>query len=168
MDIQSVEKPAARSALHALRIALGRASFDTMKVCKREWCNEACGKVLSCGCPCRGMCGEVCPQICLKHTPDAKVYDEYVMETQLEDAEPNDRFLQLACPCKRVLPVAAMDSYMDGLDGKTGIIFPTCMFCRAVLWRYPLRYMMLFKRIQAEVDIIKHKILDGTRNEKLQ
>ena len=130
------------------------------EVCQRGRCEEPCEERLACGCYCLGMCGEVCPQVCKEHQPSTVVFDQYFIEIPLNELEDDQRLIQLECPCKKLVAVEAMDNYMlRSLDGENGIKFPCCMFCKAVLWKYPLRYSATFKRIQDSIDTIKRRTL---------
>ena len=121
-------------------------------------CELVANMVLKCGCHCLGMCGEVCPQVCRKHTPNAKVFDENVMQTALKDCGVEQRFLQLECACAQIVAVEVMDKYIYTLKSEPDVRLPRCMFCKSILWRYPLRYSPTFKAMQLKVDKIKRKI----------
>ena len=128
------------------------------EVCVRERCEEPCEEALKCGCPCLGMCGEVCPQVCRKLTPNAEVFDENVAQPALKDCDTEQRFLQLECACERIVAVEVMDKYIDTLKGKAGVRLPRCMFCKSILWRYPLRYSPMFIAMQLKADKIKSRV----------
>ncbi|XP_031564674.1 uncharacterized protein LOC116300052 isoform X2 [Actinia tenebrosa] len=77
------------------------------EMCDREPCNEPCQKVLACGHPCIGLCGESCPILCYVCTP-AKVAAVSPNGQRNKDL----RFIQLK-ECGHVIEVNRMDDWMQ-------------------------------------------------------
>ncbi|CAG8504540.1 3512_t:CDS:10 [Ambispora leptoticha] len=86
-------------------------------VCDRPPCNEPCTKELSCGHPCKGLCGEQCPP-CIQCNPDLVCS---ITLTYLSDLDEDDKIYQIPdCGCE------ALDSYFknDATNSKTPRYYP--------------------------------------------
>ncbi|KAL8625015.1 hypothetical protein ACOMHN_012024 [Nucella lapillus] len=74
--------------------------------CDRERCDEPCPKLLECGHPCRGLCGETCLPFCLNCHP------EFFEELSSGKPEEEDRFVFLG-DCDHVEEVCFLDRWVD-------------------------------------------------------
>ena len=136
------------------------------ELCNRPRCNVPCAKQLSCGHRCIGLCGEMCPKKCRECHKDEVT--EIFFGT--ED-EPNARFVELA-DCGHVFEVEMMDQWMDQAettdDGKpVDVQLKLCPKCRIPI-RTSLRYGNIVKKILADFEQIKQKILLGKGERDLE
>ena len=116
-------------------------------------------KRLPCKHPCIGICGERCPKKCRVCHKD-EVTEICFGKEDDEDA----RFVELA-DCGDVIEVSAMDWWMDQAqaddDGKAvDVQLKRCPKCRTPI-RTSLRYGNIVKKILADFEKIKQKILLG-------
>ena len=116
-------------------------------------------KRLPCKHPCIGICGETCPKKCRVCHKD-EVTEICFGKEDDEDA----RFVELA-DCGDVIEVTAMDRWMDQAqaddDGKAvDVQLKRCPKCRTPI-RTSLRYGNIVKKILADFEKIKQKILLG-------
>ena len=116
-------------------------------------------KRLPCKHPCIGICGERCPKKCRVCHKD-EVTEICFGKEDDEDA----RFVELA-DCGDVIEVSAMDRWMDQAqaddDGKAvDVQLKRCPKCRTPI-RTSLRYGNIVKKILADFEKIKQKILLG-------
>ena len=116
-------------------------------------------KRLPCKHPCIGICGERCPKKCRVCHKD-EVTEVCFGKEDDEDA----RFVELA-DCGDVIEVSAMDRWMDQAqaddDGKAvDVQLKRCPKCRTPI-RTSLRYGNIVKKILADFEKIKQKILLG-------
>jgi hypothetical protein len=124
-------------------------------ICKRERCDKPCRlDIPKCGHPCIGLCGEPCPELCrLCHAS----YQDTITLLELGEAEPSERFLQLA-DCGHLFAVHALDRWMDELQATSSsggkIKMPACPGCRAPI-RRSLRYADIVRRCSLEVEQAK-------------
>ncbi|KAI4900627.1 hypothetical protein NFI96_021503, partial [Prochilodus magdalenae] len=125
--------------------------------CDRPPCTEKCDKVLPCGHPCIGLCGDPCPKKC-------RVCDrEEVTEIFFgNEDEPDSCFIELE-GCRHIIESTAMDHYM-GMDEDEGadldqraIRLKECPKCRRPI-RRNVRYGAHVNRSLAEIEKVKVQI----------
>ncbi|NXY18307.1 ZNFX1 protein, partial [Atrichornis clamosus] len=117
--------------------------------CNRPRCNVPCAKVLPCGHPCVGFCGEPCPKKCLvcDHEELTQIFFGF------ED-DPDARFVQLE-DCGHVFESQGLDHYIDKDDD--AIKLKVCPQCQTPI-RKNLRYGTSVKRQVDEIEQVKQKI----------
>ncbi|KAK7877831.1 hypothetical protein WMY93_031503 [Mugilogobius chulae] len=125
--------------------------------CDRPPCDEPCGKTLTCGHPCIGLCGEKCPDMCriCNHKEVTEIFFGF------ED-DPDSCFIQLQ-DCGHVIERRALDQYME-MDERqqankeeVAIKLKECPKCRTPI-RKNLRYGSHINRCLAEIELVKKKI----------
>ena len=118
--------------------------------CNRKPCNEPCKKLLKCGHPCIGLCGEKCPSKC-------RICDkDEVCKILFGDEEDEDaRFIELE-DCKHIVEVKACDQWM--LQTEAEVKFKCCPWCKTQI-RQSLRYGNIIKRTLKDYDSIKKQQL---------
>ncbi|XP_015334920.1 NFX1-type zinc finger-containing protein 1 [Marmota marmota marmota] len=120
--------------------------------CNRPPCYVPCTKLLACGHPCIGLCGEPCPKKCrVCHLDEVtQIFFGY------ED-EPDARFVQLE-DCSHIFEVQALDRYMnEQKDDEVAIRLKVCPICQVPI-RKNLRYGTSIKQRLEEIEIVKEKI----------
>ncbi|NWW30854.1 ZNFX1 protein, partial [Panurus biarmicus] len=119
------------------------------EVCNRPRCNVPCAKMLPCGHPCVGLCGEPCPKKCLvcDHEELTQIFFGF------ED-DPDARFVQLE-DCGHVFESQGLDHYMDEDDDVVKL--KVCPLCQTPI-RKNLRYGTSVKRQVEEIERVKQKI----------
>ena len=123
------------------------------EICDRPPCNEPCEKILECGHPCIGLCGEKCPSRC-RICDKELVCDIFFGTEDEEDA----RFVQLE-DCGHFFEVSGLDAYFGKYADCSGEVkFITCPKCRTPI-RTSLRYCNKVKQILKDVEGIKLKQL---------
>ncbi|NWZ82733.1 ZNFX1 protein, partial [Poecile atricapillus] len=117
--------------------------------CNRPRCNVPCAKVLPCGHPCVGFCGEPCPKKCLvcDHEELTQIFFGF------ED-DPDARFVHLE-DCGHVFESQGLDHYMDEDDDVVKL--KVCPLCQTPI-RKNLRYGTSVKRQVEEIERVKQKI----------
>ncbi|XP_039935790.1 NFX1-type zinc finger-containing protein 1 [Hirundo rustica] len=117
--------------------------------CNRPRCNVPCAKMLPCGHPCVGLCGEPCPKKCLvcDHEELTQIFFGF------ED-DPDARFVQLE-DCGHVFESQGLDHYMDEDDDVVKL--KVCPMCQTPI-RKNLRYGTSVKRQVEEIERVKQKI----------
>ncbi|XP_053848821.1 NFX1-type zinc finger-containing protein 1 [Vidua macroura] len=121
--------------------------------CNRPRCNVPCAKMLRCGHPCVGFCGEPCPKKCLvcDHEELTQIFFGF------ED-DPDARFVQLE-DCGHVFESVGLDHYMDEDDDVVKL--KVCPLCQTPI-RKNLRYGSSVKRQVEEIERVKKKIQGPT------
>ncbi|NWR35552.1 ZNFX1 protein, partial [Tachuris rubrigastra] len=117
--------------------------------CNRPRCNVPCSKLLRCGHPCAGFCGEPCPNKCLvcNHEELTEIFFGF------ED-DPDARFVQLE-DCGHIFESQGFDHYMDKDDDVVKV--KVCPSCQKPI-RKNLRYGTSVKRRVDEIEQVKQKI----------
>ncbi|NXT67826.1 ZNFX1 protein, partial [Chaetops frenatus] len=117
--------------------------------CNRPRCNVPCAKILPCGHPCVGFCGEPCPKKCLvcDHEELTQIFFGF------ED-DPDARYVQLE-DCGHVFESQGLDHYMDEDDDVVKL--KVCPSCQTPI-RKNLRYGTSVKRQVEEIERVKQKI----------
>ncbi|XP_027501643.1 NFX1-type zinc finger-containing protein 1 [Corapipo altera] len=117
--------------------------------CNRPRCNVPCPKLLRCGHPCAGFCGEPCPKKCLvcDHEELTQIFFGF------ED-DPDARFVQLE-DCGHIFESQGLDHYMDEDDDVVKL--KVCPLCQKPI-RKNLRYGTRVKRRVDEIERVKQKI----------
>ncbi|KAM4740439.1 NFX1-type zinc finger-containing protein 1 isoform 2-T2 [Anableps anableps] len=124
--------------------------------CDRPPCTQPCKKILNCGHPCIGLCGDKCPTKC--RFCDHDDVSEIFFGT--ED-EPEARFIQLE-DCGHIFESTAMDQWMfdtnQGPEEERVVIkLKECPRCKTPI-RKNLRYGSYINRSLAEIEMVKKKI----------
>ncbi|XP_054429592.1 NFX1-type zinc finger-containing protein 1 [Pteronotus mesoamericanus] len=134
--------------------------------CNRPPCYVPCTKLLACGHPCIGLCGEPCPKKC------RVCHQEEVTQIFFgSEDEPDARFVQLE-DCSHIFEVQALDRYMnEQKDDEVAIRLKVCPMCQVPI-RKNLRYGTSIKQRLEEIEIVKEKIQGSageiaTRQEQL-
>ncbi|XP_071503992.1 NFX1-type zinc finger-containing protein 1-like [Diadema antillarum] len=122
--------------------------------CDRKPCNEPCKKILPCGHPCIGLCGEKCPSKC-------RVCDkEEVTEIFFGSEDDDDaRFVELE-DCGHIIEVDALDQYMamsQDSDDTINIQLKGCPRCKTPI-RRNVRYGNAIKKALSDVEAVKTMI----------
>ena len=123
------------------------------ELCSRPECNEPCEKLLSCGHPCIGLCGEKCPSRC--RICDEKVVKELFFGTEDED---DAKFIELQ-DCHHVFEVSGLDKWVkntESTDADQPIQFKKCPRCSVEIRRH-LRYGNVVKQTLVDLEQIKLK-----------
>ena len=111
------------------------------EVCNRPACNEFCPLKLVCGHACVGLCGEMCPDICYRCSPEHEVF-------QGDTREPI-----LALSCGHYFPRDILDNYFERVRDCMDI--PSCPKCKEPIYT-TFRYGETIKRIQSKIDYEKY------------
>lgn len=123
------------------------------ELCNRPPCNEPCEKILKCGHPCIGLCGEKCPKLC-RICDKEKVCEVFFGTEEDESA----RFVTLE-DCGHLFEVESLDKWIGEENNQSGKIqFKTCPKCRTPV-RKSLRYCNEVKLVLRDVEEIKCKQL---------
>ncbi|NXC23528.1 ZNFX1 protein, partial [Campylorhamphus procurvoides] len=117
--------------------------------CNRPRCNVPCAKLLPCGHPCVGFCGEPCPKKCLVCNREELTQIFFGFEE-----DPDARFVQLE-DCGHVFESQGLDHYMDVDDDVVKL--KVCPLCQTPI-RKNLRYSTSVKRRVDEIEQVKQKI----------
>ena len=117
--------------------------------CDRPPCDEPCKKILGCGHPCIGLCGEKCPSKCRICNRD-EVCEIFLGKEADEDA----RFIELEC--KHVFEVTDCDYWMSQFESE--VAFKKCPRCSTQI-RKSLRYGNIIKQTLKDYDSIKKQQL---------
>ncbi|XP_072178732.1 NFX1-type zinc finger-containing protein 1-like [Diadema setosum] len=120
--------------------------------CDRKPCNEPCRKLLPCGHPCIGLCGEKCPSKC-------RVCDEEEVTEIFFGSEDDDdaRFVQLE-DCGHLFEVNALDAWMQTAGSESASVqLKECPRCKAPI-RNNVRYSNQIKRALADIERVKAKM----------
>lgn len=120
--------------------------------CNRPPCYVPCTKLLACGHPCIGLCGEPCPKKC------RVCHQEEVTQIFFgSEDEPDARFVQLE-DCSHIFEVQALDRYMNEQGDEVAIKLKVCPICQVPI-RKNLRYGTSLKQCLEEIEVVKEKIL---------
>ncbi|KAB0383722.1 hypothetical protein FD755_005639 [Muntiacus reevesi] len=120
--------------------------------CDRPPCYVPCAKLLACGHPCIGLCGEPCPKKC------RVCHQEEVTQIFFgSEDEPDARFVQLE-DCSHIFEVQALDRYMNEQGDEVAIKLKVCPICQVPI-RKNLRYGTSLKQCLEEIEVVKEKIL---------
>lgn len=120
--------------------------------CNRPPCYVPCTKLLACGHPCIGLCGEPCPKKC------RVCHQEEVTQIFFgSEDEPDARFVQLE-DCSHIFEVQALDRYMNEQGDEVAIKLKVCPICQVPI-RKNLRYGTSLKQRLEEIEVVKEKIL---------
>ena len=149
--------------------------------CERAACNVPCPKALACGHACIGLCGEPCPTQCrVCDGPTNGGYRDTLTLTDLRDAEPGDRFVQLQ-DCGHTFEAEVLDGWMatqdisrpapaaaaaaagaaddaaaEGAGAGHALQLPVCPGCRVPV-RRSFRYSGLVRRCLLEIEEVKRR-----------
>ena len=131
-------------------------------MCDREPCNEPCKKILKCGHPCIGLCGEKCPSKCRICNRD-EVCEIFFGNEDEEDA----RFIEFE-ECQHLIEVSACDAWITqdlvADESKSAKVqFKTCPKCKTQI-RKSLRYGNIIKKTLEDYENIKAKQLISLTN----
>jgi len=122
--------------------------------CNRPPCNLPCQKLLPCGHPCIGVCGEICPKKCRICNED-EVCEIFFGNEDEEDA----RFIELQ-DCGHFFEVENLDTWVEtsNQEDPSEVQFKVCPKCKTPI-RRSLRYGNAIKKTLADVEQIKRKQL---------
>jgi len=126
--------------------------------CDRPPCDEPCRRVLRCGHPCIGLCGEKCPRLC--RVCNRKELTEFILYGFEEDDDA--RFIELT-DCHHCIEVQALDHWMrmenehDQNDTNDEILMKCCPRCKVTIWR-SFRYGNVIRRRTADVQKVKKRL----------
>ncbi|XP_069507285.1 NFX1-type zinc finger-containing protein 1 [Ambystoma mexicanum] len=123
------------------------------EACDRPPCNVPCTKMLKCGHPCIGLCGEPCPTKCRECNHDEITQIFFGFED-----EPDARYVELE-DCKHIFEVTGFDKYMNtiGDEQETFIKLKVCPSCQTPI-RKNLRYGSLIKERLEEIEKVKVRL----------
>ena len=124
-------------------------------MCNRPPCNEPCKKILKCGHPCIGLCGEKCPRKCRICNKEG-VCEIFFGNEADEDA----RFIKLE-DCKHLIEVTARDTWMAQAADESKpseVQFKCCPKCNTQI-RKSLCYGNIIKQTLKDYEIIKEQQL---------
>lgn len=126
--------------------------------CNRQRCDEPCTKLLKCGHPCIGLCGERCTSKC-RECDKEDVQELLFGSEEEEDA----RFIQLE-DCNDIVEVTGLDRWMkiEGSDS-TEVKFKVCPKCSTPI-RKSFRYGNAIKQVLHDVQEIKLKQAKASQN----
>ncbi|XP_048877737.1 NFX1-type zinc finger-containing protein 1 [Brienomyrus brachyistius] len=130
--------------------------------CDRTPCFRICTKMLPCGHPCIGLCGETCPNKCR-----ACHHEELTEIFFGTEDDPLARFIQLE-DCRHIFESSALDKFMKegtnddnaGDRNQQAIRLKECPRCRTPI-RRNLRYGAHVNRSLAEIEKVK-AVLNGS------
>uniref|UniRef100_T1IT09 RZ-type domain-containing protein n=1 Tax=Strigamia maritima TaxID=126957 RepID=T1IT09_STRMM len=123
------------------------------ELCTRDPCNVACQKVLICGHPCIGLCGEKCPKLCRICNREELL--EFVLSGNEEDDDA--RFIELA-DCGHCIEVEGLDYWMQLEIRDDGVKMKDCPRCKTTIWK-SLRYGNIIKqRMDQNLRNIMHQV----------
>ncbi|KAK3878843.1 hypothetical protein Pcinc_016532 [Petrolisthes cinctipes] len=122
--------------------------------CSRKPCNHPCKKVLKCGHPCVGFCGDPCPPLCRKCNND-ELTD--IILSGNED-EPDARFVLLE-DCGHTIEVEGLEGWLQ--QEAAEIRMKDCPKCRSTIYnnrRYQHIILQTYQVVMKVKDFyIKHK-----------
>ncbi|XP_060591010.1 NFX1-type zinc finger-containing protein 1-like [Ruditapes philippinarum] len=122
--------------------------------CDRARCDQPCKKLLACGHPCIGLCGEPCPT-------DCRVCNEQTV-TEIffgNEDEPDAMFVLLEdCRAKCIIESNAMDNYMDQKNNDGKIKLKECPKCKTPI-RKSNRYRHIINETLLDIEKVKEKKL---------
>lgn len=125
--------------------------------CNRPPCYVPCTKLLACGHPCIGLCGEPCPKKCRVCHQDEVTQIFFGFED-----EPDARFVQLE-DCSHFFEVQALDRYMnEQKEDEVAIRLKVCPVCQVPI-RKNLRYGASIKQRLEEIEVVKERIQGSAR-----
>ncbi|CAK8680919.1 unnamed protein product [Clavelina lepadiformis] len=118
--------------------------------CNRPPCDHPCEKVLKCGHPCIGFCGEPCPKLC--RTCNEDEVDKIIKDL---NAKQEERFIQLE-NCNHAFPLTTMDKLMLKTEDMSDLQFKKCPTCKTPITR-STRYGRVVNQNRSLINIIKKK-----------
>ncbi|XP_029467093.1 NFX1-type zinc finger-containing protein 1 [Rhinatrema bivittatum] len=121
--------------------------------CDRPPCNVPCTKLLECGHPCIGLCGEPCPKKCrVCH------HDEITQIFFGNEDELDARYVQLE-DCNHIFEVSGLDYFMTEEGNKEEIVIKlkVCPKCQTPI-RKNLRYGTIINKRLEEIERVKERI----------
>ncbi|CAM1296818.1 ZNFX1 (predicted) [Pycnogonum litorale] len=131
--------------------------------CDRPPCNVPCNIKLSCGHPCIGMCGELCPDKC-------RICDKEGLQALMFGGEdkPDARFVLLE-DCKHLIEIETMDARMNRKTEKheeyTAAVAETCPKCNKII-RKTVRYKAIINSYLNEIEKVKLTLLEDENANK--
>ena len=125
-----------------------RHSFCMKKcneICNRKTCNKRCENIMKCGHQCYGLCGEICPEICLICDGDSK---------DIKTNKEKEEFFYKTF-CGHVFPVKEIDEVFN----KKNIEIYKCPECKKPLL-LELRYKDKISSFLTNIRAIKNESYD--------
>ncbi|XP_069359382.1 NFX1-type zinc finger-containing protein 1-like [Maniola hyperantus] len=118
--------------------------------CTRAACVQPCPRALGCGHPCRGLCGERCPDVCKLCRPEQFPTD--FLGDQFDD----DALFIVLEDCGHVMEFENMENLMKGKSDLIAI--HSCPYCRAPIINTP-RYKDIVNRLLKEaINPVKERV----------
>ncbi|CAG2064470.1 unnamed protein product, partial [Timema podura] len=151
---RNVESPAHRARWGCEHTSCTKLCHEP---CDREACIEPCKKILRCGHPCIGFCGDPCPPLC-------RVCDEDEVTAiffGFEDEE-NARFVYLE-DCKHTVESQGLETWLEKTESE--ISMKLCPFCKTSITKTQ-RYTNLIKAIYQDVCKVKAKVFGDLKDIK--
>lgn len=133
------------------------------ELCDRIPCNKPCTKLLSCGHPCIGFCGEPCPKQC--RYCNSEIVKEIFFGTEDEDEA---RFVCLE-DCHHILEISGLNAWMN-TDNKEDhqVQMKACPKCKTII-RTNLRFGNVVKECLHKIETVKQKTFGNeVENKKKQ
>ncbi|XP_023934805.1 NFX1-type zinc finger-containing protein 1 [Bicyclus anynana] len=118
--------------------------------CVRAECVRPCARALRCGHPCRGLCGERCPDVCKQCRPDDFPTDF------LGDEYDDDALFILLEDCGHVMEFENMENLMKG-DSEL-IAIRSCPYCRKPIINTPRYKDIVNHMLKTEINPIKERV----------
>ena len=137
-------EPCARQCPHSSCTAL--CSHE----CSAEPCTQPCSRLLQCGHPCIGLCGDPCPYQC----SSCGTLDVPVLFGK-EDEE-GARFVQLV-DCSHLIHAESLDEWVRGGITESRVQLPECPLCKTPI-RRTQRYTSIINRHLGHVEKVKEKL----------
>ncbi|CAH2234537.1 jg1677 [Pararge aegeria aegeria] len=138
------QEPCGRACVHS---ACKRRCGD---VCLRAACVLACIRTLPCGHPCRGLCGERCPDVCKQCRPDTFPTDF------LGDEFDDDALFIVLEDCGHVMEFENMENLMKGESDLVEI--RRCPYCRKSIINTPRYKDLVNNTLAKEINPIKERV----------
>ncbi|CDW86632.1 UNKNOWN [Stylonychia lemnae] len=133
--------------------------------CNRKICDQSCQKLLQCGHPCLGLCGDKCPNVCRQCNPNHETFEIFFGP---EDDE-QSRFVEI--DCGHIFESTSLDYWINQKDKEevkdddlnqnnaTFVKFPECPRCKQSI-RKCSRYQNRINSVLNDINILKLKIQD--------
>ncbi|XP_069814290.1 NFX1-type zinc finger-containing protein 1-like [Dendropsophus ebraccatus] len=133
------------------RCAHKRCTKQCWEPCDRDACDEPCSRILKCGHPCIGLCGEPCPKKC--RVCDADEVKELIFG---HEENPHAHFVQLM-DCSHFFEVTKFSEWMSSKEEDQIIKLKSCPKCSKPI-RKNLRFGSLIKQTLSDLEKVKERI----------
>lgn len=141
------------------------------EICTVRPCTEPCSKILKCGHPCLGFCGDICPPICRICKPDDEAFQLYFGN----ENEPDSKFVYLK-DCNHSIEADALEYWMMQTNGDkfdvnnkkhSAINVKRCPRCNSPITTLQ-RYSHYIKKAYREVIEVKKKLYGSNKGNELK